>query len=376
VPIREFASLVARAEITDPNKFYRQIGVRLWGNGAYEREPVKGSATKYASLFRMAAHDIVVNKIWARNGSVAVVPPELDGTYGSAEFPTFAPDTSTLEPRWFHWVTRWKSFWAQCQDKSRGATGKNRIKPERFLEITIPLPPLPDQHRIATKIDAVAARIEEAKRLAEQIEEEQRALLLRRVEELSKDAPCAPMAEVAPVVRRPVDIQPSEWYPELGIRSFGKGTFHKEAILGSKLGSKRLYRIEPGDLLFSNVFSWEGAIAVVQPEDKGRFGSHRFITCVPNTDRATTEFLCYYFLTEAGLSDIRAASPGAAGRNKTLGINKLEAIEVPLPPLPEQQKFGELLRRLRVANTIHREAAESLEHLIPAVLHQAFRGEL
>lgn len=184
------------------------------------------------------------------------------------------------------------------------------------------------------------------------------------------------MSEVAPVVRRPVDVQPSEWYPELGIRSFGKGTFHKEAIKGSELGSKRIYRIEPGDLLFSNVFSWEGAIAVVQPEDKGRFGSHRFITCVPDPDRVTAEFLCYYFLTDEGLADIRAASPGAAGRNKTLGVKKLEEIKVPLPPITKQRDFGELLRRLRLANSIHGQTVASLDHFMPALLDHAFRGEL
>lgn len=376
VPICEFAVPVARPEPIEPNRSYRQIGVRLWGNGAYEREPVQGSVTKYGTLFRMAANDIVVNKIWARSGSVAIVPSELDGTYGSAEFPTFAPDTTALEPRWFHWITRWKPFWDQCEEKSRGATGKNRIKPERFLEIAVPFPPLAEQRRLAAKLDQVDARVVEAKRLTEQVAEEQMVLLTRRVEELSKGAPRATMAEVAPVVRRPVDVQPSEWYPELGIRSFGKGTFHKEAIKGSELGSKRIYRIEPGDLLFSNVFSWEGAIAVVQPEDKGRFGSHRFITCVPDPDRATAEFLCYYFLTDEGLADIRAASPGAAGRNKTLGVKKLEEIEVPLPPLEKQQEFGELLRRLRMASNIHGQTAASLDYFMPALLDHAFRGEL
>jgi hypothetical protein len=58
-------------------------------------------------------------------------------------------------------------------------------------------------------------------------------------------------------------------YPELGIRSFGKGTFHKPLDYLS-VGTKRLFRIEPGDLVFSNVFAWEGAIAVAQKDDEGR----------------------------------------------------------------------------------------------------------
>lgn len=79
----------------------------------------------------------------------------------------------------------------------------------------------------------------------------------------------------------------------LGIRSFGKGTFHKPPLSGSEAGTKPLYRIDPGDLLFSNVFAWEGAIAIAQPADTGRFGSHRFTTCRAASDVATAEFLRY-----------------------------------------------------------------------------------
>jgi hypothetical protein len=56
------------------------------------------------------------------------------------------------------------------------------------------------------------------------------------------------------------------------IRSFGKGTFHKPPLSGSDVGTKRLYRIEPGDLLFSNVFAWEGAIAIAQPRMRADWG--------------------------------------------------------------------------------------------------------
>lgn len=125
-----------------------------------------------------------------------------------------------------------------------------------------------------------------------------------------------------------------------------------------------------------NVASWEGAIAVVQPADKGRFGSHRSITCVPDPKRATAQFLCHWFLSNEGLLDIRAASPGAAGRNKTLGIEKQEAIEVPLPPIQQQREFGKLIKATQRARTAHQQTATSLEGLMPALLDQAFRGEL
>ncbi len=123
VPIRAIAYPANRSEEVILGKTYRQVGVRLWGLGAYERETLDGADTQYRSLSRMEAGDIVVNKIWARNGSVAVIPPELAGCYGSGEFPTFTPDQTKLDPRWFHWITKTKWFWEQCDQKSQGTSG-------------------------------------------------------------------------------------------------------------------------------------------------------------------------------------------------------------------------------------------------------------
>ena len=140
-------------------------------------------------------------------------------------------------------------------------------------------------------------------------------LLLSLYGDLIADAPTLPMSKLAPIVRRPVEVDPTIDYFELGICSFGNGTFHKPALKGLELGTKRIFWIEPGDLLLSNVFAWEGAIAVVKPEDQGRVGSHRFISCVPKAGVATSAYLCFHFLTPQGLQQIGEASPGGAGRN-------------------------------------------------------------
>ncbi|MCI0378776.1 MAG: restriction endonuclease subunit S [Gemmataceae bacterium] len=177
VALGEVASPIARPECPVPGKTYRQIGVRLWGEGAYEREPLDGGATKYSVLWRVEAGDIVVNKIWARNGSVAVVSKDLAGCFGSNEFPTFASDRKRLDPRWFHWLTKTAGFWQQCDEKSQGTSGKNRIRPERFLEIVLPLPPLDEQRRIVAKIETLAGKIDEATRLRLLAAEETDALM-------------------------------------------------------------------------------------------------------------------------------------------------------------------------------------------------------
>lgn len=206
--------------------------------------------------------------------------------------------------------------------------------------------------------------------------EAQQEFLLSLARQLAEGAPSEPMLKVAPLVRRPVTVKRGGNYPELGIRSFGKGTFHKPALTGEEVGNKRIYRIEPGDLLFSNVFSWEGAIAVVQPEDAGRYGSHRFITCVPDPLKATADFLCHWFLTDEGMKYVREASPGAAGRNRTLGLKKLMAIPVPVPPLAKQEEFSEFRRRIEKARTLHKDLPAELDAFEKAILDRVFQGEL
>ena len=187
------------------------------------------------------------------------------------------------------------------------------------------------------------------------------------------NTPLRTMAEIAPVVRREQRIDLNGSYPELGIRSFGKGTFHKTPLSGGDVGTKRLFSIEPGDLLFSNVFAWEGAIAIAQTEDAGRFGSHRFISCVPDRRLTSAAFLRYYFLTDEGMLKISEASPGGAGRNRTLGLEKLMAIEVPIPPQKTQQTFDRLQAEIAALKTKHTAIRVANAALLAATLERIFQ---
>lgn len=376
VPLNEIISPVERPEVPITGIAYRQVGVRLWGQGAYERETIDGGQTQYTTLNRVELNDIIVNKIWARNGSVSIIRSETVGCYASGEFPLFVPRTDRLDPNWFYYLTRTPYFWKQCEEKSHGTSGKNRIRPERFLQIEIPLPPLEEQQRIVARIDALASRIAEARTQVTEIDQGMDRLLSSIYHALIEGAPVLPMNQVAPLVRRPVDIVPDATYHEIGIRSFGKGTFHKAPITGLEIGTKRVFQIAPGDLLFSNVFAWEGAIAVARPNDEGRIGSHRFITCVPLPQVATSSFLCFHFLTEHGLRDIGEASPGGAGRNRTLNLSKLEKIQVPIPALDKQRWFGEILSSVAHLRSAQAESAAEFDALLPSILDQAFKGEL
>lgn len=373
VQLRDVAKQVRRREVPQPGTAYRQIGVRLWGRGAYQRDTIDGSETKYSALYEVHTGDIIVNKIWARNGSISVITEDLDGSFGSSEFPTFVIDSSQLLPDWFYWYSKTRDLWSQCEKLSRGTSGQNRLRPERFLEVQLPLPPLSEQQRMVGRLDRLQSLVEKRHRAISAIEAETQAMLYKAFERVTAGAASRPISKVAPLVRRPVtEIDPDASYPELGVRSFGRGTFHKPALLGIKVGSKRLFRIEAGDLVFNNVFAWEGAVAIAQPEDGGRVGSHRFITCVPISDIATADFLRFYFLTRQGLQKLGEASPGGAGRNRTLGLKKLAAIRVPVPSPEAQQWFNGLQEKVRQTRKIRAATSIDIDALMSATLHEAF----
>lgn len=360
----------------EDKKQYRQVTVSLHGRGLRLRQVVKGADVKTKRQYRVRTGQFVYSRIDARNGAFGLVPPELDGAVVSNDFPVFDVEKDVAEPKFIAYLAQSRWFIAQCEDPSRGVTNRQRMAEELLLAFEVRLPPLDEQRRIVHAIDAVATRLAEAQRLRESIEDEREELLRAFARELAKDSPRRPLQQVAPVTRRPVKIDKAAMYPELGIRSFGKGTFHKPAISGGKLGRKRLFHIHPGDLVFSNVFSWEGAIAVAQDADEGRVGSHRFITCVPDPTLATAEFLRSWLLTDEGMSHIHEASPGAAGRNRTLGLKKLMIIPVPLPPLEAQQRLTRLSGHIGAARQTQVTVAEELKSILPAMLDLAFRGDL
>jgi len=358
-----------------PDGQYKQITARLWGKGLTLRGEVPGAAIAAPRQFCAKAGQFLISRIDARHGAFGIVPAELDGALVSNDFPCFDIDASTVLPHYFEWYSRTPQFVDLCRRASEGSTNRVRMKEEKFLKMTVPLPSLEEQRRIVQRLDMVAALVADRRRAIETAERETHALLLKAFQRAIDGAPLRPMSEVARLVRRPIEIDLDGTYPELGVRSFGKGTFHKPDLSGSEVGNKKLFRINAGDLLFNIVFAWEGAVAVAQPADDGRVGSHRFLSCVPAPDTASVEFLRFYFSTREGLQKLGEASPGGAGRNRTLGLKKLEDLQVPVPSIERQHWFDRLQTMAREARAIRTSTARDVEALVPAMLHEIFNGK-
>ena len=144
-------------------------------------------------------------------------------------------------------------------------------------------------------------------------------------------------------VEVPVNVESNKEYVQIGIRSHGKGLFYKEPVLGKALGNKQVFWIQPNCFILNVVFAWEQAITKTTENEIGMIGSHRFPTYRPKNDLVDIDYLIYYFLTKRGTDILEAASPGGAGRNRTLGQERFLKSKITLPPLSEQQKIAAIL---------------------------------
>lgn len=351
---------------------YKKLSVKLYGRGVVLDKPADGAEIRMTRHQIAKAGQVIVSEIWAKKGALGVVPPEGDGALCTSHFFLFDLDPSQISVEWFRYLSIANYFEPDLGAAARGTTGYASVRPKRFLEVEIPLPPLTEQQRIVARLDRVAGLVEARARATAAMEADLQAMLAKAFARCIEDAPRRPMAEIAPLIRRPVEIAPDSEYPELGVRSFGRGTFHKPVLRGSDLSWQKLFHIEQGDLVFSNIKAWEGAFAVAGADDHGRVGSHRYLTCVPKPETATADFLWFYLQSPEGLGAVQAASPGSADRNRTLAVKRLEAIEVPVPPLETQHWFDRLQAKARRIQSIRAASARDADALIPALLHEVF----
>jgi type I restriction enzyme S subunit len=174
------------------------------------------------------------------------------------------------------------------------------------------------------------------------------------------------VGEVLALRRREVSIDPMVEYRLIGIYSFGKGIFHRDPKIGAELGDYRFFAIEPGDLVLSNIQAWEGAISYATKVDAGTVGTHRFLTYVPISESIDTNWARWFLLSEPGMTLVRRAAPGSTMRNRTLSIDRFEALEIPLPPIEEQRLVARKLdQSSRHINAISRRCVAVRETVAP-----------
>lgn len=376
VALSEVAPLVRRQISIDPEETYIELGVRSFHKGTFHRRKVKGAEFDWQELYRVQANDLVFSNIMAWEGAVALAGADDDGCVGNHRMLTCEADRSRVNPAFLAHYFKTPEGMRKLVGASTGTVARNRTLTATALSrVTVPVPVLTVQDGLVRHLEQLELKGLAIDKHLDAAERDADHLLALRFRDLIADAPRRPMAEVAPTVRRPVEIDVSKQYREVGARSFGKGLFVKPDFDGAEATWQKPVWVQSGDLVLSNIKAWEGAVAVAGDEHDGCIASHRYITCIPDPNHATAGFLAYYLLSEEGLEQVGLASPGTADRNRTLSLGNLGKIKVPVPDLTAQVTFGRLQGEVTSLKAKHAAMREANAALLPATLERIFHTE-
>ncbi len=139
----------------EPESYYSNLGVKWYAQGTFLREPKLGQQIKASKLFKVRPGQFVYNRLFATEGSFALVRDEDAEAVASNEFPVFDVNPDVLAAAYLALIFQQRHVWAQVSEQCVGTTkSRLRWKESMFAAFPVWLPPLVEQRRI---VDLIAA---------------------------------------------------------------------------------------------------------------------------------------------------------------------------------------------------------------------------
>ncbi len=374
-----------------PDERYREVTVRLWGKGVFQRREVMGAEIAGSRRLIVRSGQFILSRIDARNGAFGLVPDSLNGAVVSNDFPVFTPNHSCIIPAFLAWMSKTRSFVDICKAASEGTTNRVRLQEERFLTTKIPLPPLSEQRRIVARIEQLAAKIEEARSLRWKAEQE--AMVLSSAVSryfFGPDGTKAPTGRLETFATRVTKGESPEWqgftYQDSGpifVRSenvlWGALDLSKRTCIPREFHQKlNRSQLQPGDVLINLVGASIGRSCVV-PTDIGEANVNQAVAVIsPDPKQLDSKYLMHFLISAPVQDIIHGGKVETARPNISLG--DLRNIVLRLPSLDEQRRVVAYLDDLQVKvgalKHLQAETAAELDAMLPSILDRAFKGEL
>lgn len=373
--IGEFVKQSENSVALIPTETYSLLGMSLEGRGLFVREQKRGAEIGSKSLNKVVSGEFIYSRLFAWKGAFDFVKDDFEGCYVSDEYPSFLVDEKKADVKFLHYYFNQSKIWKEVEQYCIGVTkaSRNRFKEKFFLNFEINLPTLKEQQRIISKIESVKQRIEQIKKL--RAEQEKEIVFLRNSFsiDLQKQYNNIPIGKVISPHKENVQINPDETYKQVTVRMEHKGILLRGLIKGSEIGSKQFLANEK-DFIISKIDARNGAMGMIPANLHGAVVTNDF-PLFSFTEDVNPKFF-YYFSNTFYFDDAcKKASEGTTNR-KRLKMDKFDNIQIPLPPIEEQNRIVSLLNKLNEVKTNHTETEKELTQLMPALLDKAFKGEL
>lgn len=343
---------VSRPVLLVPTDEYSVLGVRLNGRGAFLRERIAGSETAARTLSRVVAGDFIYSRLFAWRGAFAMITEDLDGCLVSNEFPTFQVPRDRLDPSYLLWWLRSPSTLIAVGALSTGSTAitRNRLRPERLLGLSIPLPSVVIQRAIAESLNTLSSGADRFERLARATAATAETLVASTVARLTAAAPLVPLAEVCTDIRGGTWGDDEDQTNAVVLRAGNistRGVLDLSDTVERHIPSKLLerQRLSPGDIIMtkSNSSDVVGNSAIVgNAANRGEVPlvAGNFLSRIRADPNAALPLFVWHCLRMP--SSRRYFSEKAAGTSpslQNLSQPDLERLPIPVPSITRQREI-------------------------------------
>lgn len=326
-------------------------------------------------------NDVIVAKITPcmENGKCAIARHLRSGVaFGSTEFHVLRP-TQRVIPEWLFYFWRFPPTRKLASVNMTGSAGQKRV-PASFLETAdIPLPDLPEQRRIAERLDR-ADRLRRTRRYALELTDTLLPAAFREFfgspSESAARFPCSELGEVTDFIdyRGIAPNKSNSGVRLITARNVKRGYFEidPQEFIPAEEYDDWMTRGMPrqGDVLFTTEGHTLGSAAMLPPFEKAAL-AQRLIVLHP-AKHITSGYLLHLIVTPSFQNAVVKRSTGSAARG--ISSKNLAEIPIPVPPLPLQQRFAAVVERVERLRAVQREALRQAEHLFASLLDSAFSG--
>lgn len=250
---------------------------------------------------------------------------------------------------YFLWsFTKSKPYWDWVNSISM-RSGQPGINSSEYSSLKLPIPSLPEQTAIANCLSTWDKAITTQSQLIAQKEFCKKALMQqllsgkKRLKGFEEKWGVKSLSDLLIYTPREVD-KPKVSFLALGLKSHGKGVFHKVDFDPKKIAMDKLYVVKENDLVINITFAWEQAVAIASKIDEGGLVSHRFPTYVFNEKSAISLYFKFFILGSKFKSMLDLISPGGAGRNRVMSKKDFLKLEIKIPSVQEQTAIANLLQ--------------------------------
>lgn len=366
--------------LIDDSSEYKRCRVQAHAKGVVLRDQVSGMEVKTKRQQVCRPGEFLVAEIDAKVGGYGIVPPDLDGAIVSSHYFLFEVNAELLARRFLDLYIRTSDFGDQV--KAVGSTNYAAIRPAHVLGYTIPLPPLAEQRRIVARVEALAAQIGEARNLRKQATEEAVVIVTAAATKAMSREPHWEVKQVGTVCFKPqYGFTESASRDEVGprflrITDIQDGMVNWQTVPYCRCPHPAPYLLAPGDLVFARTGATTGKSFLIGACPASVFASYLIRLRVK--EAVLPQFIFWYFQSQTYWDAIMDARSGTGQPN--VNGQKLAALEVPVPPLPEQRRIVEYLDGLQAkvdaVKALQAQTAAELDALLPSILQKAFSGGL